>query len=248
MEFSRQNHKRPSRLEVYLLGQVPVSDALCLQRRFLYEASNPWDPMGVLLLCEHLPGLTVGRGGSRAHIAWDDEQLRRAGLRIWWVSRGSGCWLHVPGQLVSYLILPMVPWGLAGYRQALLEVLARILDEFAVRSYEFDRRYHWIRTPLGVVGGWGIGIHDGVSSFGFWLNCSLRTDLFRILELEPGKPMRATTLEALRQRPTLMSRLREATARHVSDVFGVGKVLLFSGDHLLRPSFRHHAAVTSLGF
>ena len=56
--------------------------------------------------------ISVGRSGSRAHIRPDDQALREAAIRVHWVNRGGGCVLHLPGQLVAYLALPLHPLGL----------------------------------------------------------------------------------------------------------------------------------------
>ena len=70
------------------------------------------DGGGSLVLCEHPPTISVGRSGSRAHILLDDEELRGRGVAVRWVNRGGGCVLHLPGQLVGYLALPLAASGL----------------------------------------------------------------------------------------------------------------------------------------
>src|SRR6187402_876731 len=97
-------------LEVYLLGLVDFEDVQQLQRRLVYDLGERGG--GTLVLCEHPPTITVGRLGSRAHIRADDEELRERGIRVHWVNRGGGCVLHLPGQLVAYLALPLEPLGL----------------------------------------------------------------------------------------------------------------------------------------
>src|SRR5262245_32425790 len=97
----------PPPLEVYLLGLTPFDDAQRLQRRLVYDIGETGG--GALILCEHPPTISVGRSGSRAHIAADDEELNDLFIRSHWVNRGGGCVLHLPGQLAAYLILPLEP-------------------------------------------------------------------------------------------------------------------------------------------
>src|ERR1700727_1717969 len=92
-------------LEVYMLGLVDFSELQQLQRRIVYELGEQGG--AALILCEHPPTISVGRSGSRAHIVADDEMLRGMGIRIHYVNRGGGCILHLPGQLVAYLLLPL---------------------------------------------------------------------------------------------------------------------------------------------
>src|SRR5947209_15502199 len=105
MVFERFHNTAPPVLEVYLLGLVDYEDALRLQRRLVYEVGGANGDLAALVLCEHPPTISVGRRGSRAHIECDDEELASRNIRVRWVNRGGGCYLHVPGQLVVYPIL-----------------------------------------------------------------------------------------------------------------------------------------------
>src|SRR2546426_7889619 len=98
-------------LRVYLLGLVEFEAALRLQRRLHYEVSGDRTQAG-LILCEHPPLITVGRHGSHAHIGWQAEELRVRQWPIRWVNRGGGSWLHLPGQLAIYPIVPLDRLGL----------------------------------------------------------------------------------------------------------------------------------------
>src|SRR5206468_3857502 len=53
-------------LQVYLLGTVDFEEMLRVQRRLLYDVAADRD-RAVLILCEHPPGVRVGREGSREH-------------------------------------------------------------------------------------------------------------------------------------------------------------------------------------
>ena len=95
----------PPPLEVYLLGLVDFEDVQQLQRRLVYDLGERGG--AALVLCEHPPTISVGRSGSRVHIAADDDELRAMGIKVHWVNRGGGCVLHLPGQLAAYLALPL---------------------------------------------------------------------------------------------------------------------------------------------
>jgi len=77
----------------------------------LYEFGER--PGAALILCEHLPVITVGRTGSRAQILADDQTLQAWGVQVRWVNRGGGCFLHLPGQISAYLIIPLEPRNLS---------------------------------------------------------------------------------------------------------------------------------------
>src|SRR4051794_23321073 len=124
----------PPPLEIYLLGLVDFEDVQRLQRRLVYDLGEGGG--GALVLCEHPPTISVGRSGSRAHIRADDDELRERAIRVHWVNRGGGCVLHLPGQVVGYLALPLRPLGLdlRGYLDRLHEAIIATLAEFDLRG------------------------------------------------------------------------------------------------------------------
>src|SRR5438270_12839658 len=98
-------------LQVYLLGTVEFEALLRLQRRLHYEISGDRG-QAALVLCEHPPLITVGRHGSRAQILLEAQELKLRGWPVRWVNRGGGCWLHQPGQLSVYALVPLDQLGL----------------------------------------------------------------------------------------------------------------------------------------
>src|SRR4051812_21365154 len=121
-------------LEVYMLGLVDFEEVQQLQRRLVYELGERGGAS--LVLCEHPPTISVGRSGSRAHIVPDDDELRSLGIRVYWVNRGGGCILHLPGQLAAYVVLPLAPFGLdlGRYLEGLHAAVVGLLDEFELRG------------------------------------------------------------------------------------------------------------------
>jgi lipoyl(octanoyl) transferase len=61
---------------------------------------------------EHPHTYTFGRGGRAENLLWEQEELARRGIRVFWVDRGGDLTYHGPGQLVGYPLLPLAPGGL----------------------------------------------------------------------------------------------------------------------------------------
>src|SRR4051812_17704751 len=124
----------PRPLEVYLLGLVDFEEVQALQRRMVYDLGERGGAS--LTLCEHPPTISVGRSGSRVHIAADDAELRGMGIKVHWVNRGGGCVLHLPGQLAIYFALPLAPPALdvQRYLDGLHDAILRLLAEFDLRG------------------------------------------------------------------------------------------------------------------
>jgi len=93
-------------LEVEWLGSIPYLDALELQQKTV-EARRARAGRDKLLLLEHPPVVTIGRGATTAHLRLDPAQLARRGVEFHRVSRGGDVTYHGPGQLVGYLIVDL---------------------------------------------------------------------------------------------------------------------------------------------
>jgi lipoyl(octanoyl) transferase len=154
-------------LEVGLLGKVEYGDALAFQEELVARrlAGGP----DVLLLLEHPPVYTLGRGADPRHL----RNIRTAGghVSVVRVSRGGEVTYHGPGQLVGYPILDLrdhrldVRW----YVGMLEAVLVRVLDDLGVQA----------GTRPGLRGVWvedrkiasiGVALRRWVTWHGFALN------------------------------------------------------------------------------
>src|SRR5205809_254321 len=92
-----------SRLTVRTLGLVPYREALRIQEQQVLARAESLAP-DTLLLLEHPPVLTAGRGTGDGSVRADAEALQRRGLEVVPVSRGGDVTWHGPGQLVGYPI------------------------------------------------------------------------------------------------------------------------------------------------
>jgi lipoyl(octanoyl) transferase len=238
----------PAPLEIFLLGAVPFLDIQRLQRRLLYDLGET-ERGGALILCEHPPTITVGRSGSRAHIRPDDDELRSAGIRMHWVNRGGGCVLHVPGQLAAYLLLPLRGLGLDlwTYVLRLHRVVLAVLEEFDLEGAVRPDAPGIFLGP-GRVATVGVSVHRWITGHGLTLNVGPYLRAFDLLD-EPtptGSRLVQTSMEARRQRPAPMARVREAVIRHIEAVFGLERHYLYTDHPQLHGKVRAHAHVPSL--
>lgn len=232
----------PPPLSVFLLGLVDFLDAQSLQRRLVYDLGESGG--AALILCEHPPTISVGRAGSRSHIVADDERLRSLGVRMHWVNRGGGCVLHLPGQLVAYFAVSLDRLGLdlRHYLEDLHSSVLRILDEFDLKGT--------IRPDLpGVflgnarVASVGVAVNRWVAYHGLTLNVGPYLEPFEWLLEEPGVgdyPLRQTSIESRRQRPTPIPKVKESLVRNLEHVFKLKHHHVFTQHPLVRrKAFEH---------
>ena len=221
-------------LEVYLLGIVDIDDLLSLQRRLLYEFGER--PGAALILCEHLPVITVGRAGSRAQILADDQTLQAWGVQVRWVNRGGGCFLHLPGQISAYLIIPLEPryLSLSDYLNKLYQVILQVLDEFDLRS-QVQADSWGVCIGDDRIAAIGVAVRRWIAYHGFTLNVGPFLGPFRVIAGPDSKEAaRFTSMEAKRQRPVLMATVRESLIRNIETIFDLDRTTLFTSHPLIR--------------
>jgi len=126
--------------DVRWLGTVDYREAWDLQEKLAIQRLSGEIP-DTLLLLEHPPTLTLGRGANPANVVATAERLSRMGVAVVETNRGGDVTYHGPGQLVGYPILnlgqdPHRP-DLHLYLRNLEEVLIRTLAAFRIDSGRF---------------------------------------------------------------------------------------------------------------
>ncbi len=170
--------RRP--LRVRTLGRVRYADALALQES-LVAAVAAGQAGDELLLLEHPPVYTLGRGADAADLCGAPERL---GVPVYRVGRGGGATFHGPGQLVAYPILRLRGAGRDVHRYV-RTLEAALIATCALFGVAAD-------APPGQTGVWvgerkigsiGIGVRRGVAYHGVALNVS--TDLSYFAHIVP---------------------------------------------------------------
>ena len=99
-------------LIVRWLGRLGYDEAEALQAR-LVEAVRELRSPATLLLLEHDPVVTRGRGAHAENLLLDEEGLSARGIALRESGRGGDVTYHGPGQLVGYPILDLPQHRLA---------------------------------------------------------------------------------------------------------------------------------------
>jgi len=233
-------------LQAYLLGAVDFEAALALQRRLHYDIGGD-RRQAALIVCEHSALITVGRQGSRRHLHLDGDDLRARQWRMRWVNRAGGCWLHLPGQLSIYPIVPLDAFGLTPHRYILVvcDALCRVLNDFSVTArVHADDAGVWVGDRL--LAAVGVAVKDDVAYYGACFNLNPALDVYRQLRCHPRAAEPMTSLERERRGPVRPSMVRERIVEHFRDAFGFARMSLFSDHpalHAARVSTRSTRAV-----
>jgi lipoyl(octanoyl) transferase len=208
-------------LTVADLGLVPYGEALELQRRLADEriAGRIGD---LLLLLEHPPVVTLGRGARETSLPVPVELLRDRGIPVFEIERGGDVTYHGPGQLVGYPIFDLrqhredLHWFLRQLEETLIGALASL----GVAA-ERNAGYTGVWTGGRKIASIGIHVRQWVTWHGFALNVT--TDLAPFQLIVPcGIPdvvMTSVEREAAHV-PDLPAAVREAVVRSFVRVFG----------------------------
>lgn len=119
-------------LDVVDLGHRTYREVLDLQRTLRLGRLDGSVPHDQLILVEHDPVYTLGRGTHEASLPVAPEALRERGADVVEIERGGDVTWHGPGQLVGYPILDLsqhrqdLHWYLRALEQAIIDALATL--------------------------------------------------------------------------------------------------------------------------
>jgi lipoyl(octanoyl) transferase len=179
-----------------------------------------------LLLLEHFPVYTIGRGGNETNLLASPERLHELGASFVRIDRGGDITFHGPGQLVAYPIVELRdPLDLRRYVRSLEAAVIAAAARFGVAGERVD----------GLTGVWvegdrklaaiGVRVRRGVTTHGLALNvntdlrwfdemipCGIRDKGVTSLARELGRPV---PMEAVEQ--TLAEELARSLGLHLAD-------------------------------
>ncbi|MEB3828110.1 lipoyl(octanoyl) transferase LipB [Phormidium sp. CCY1219] len=124
-------HRR--RCVVYNGEQIRYSQAWAWQQSEVAARRENPELDDVLMLLEHPPVYTLGKGSSLGFLKFDPN---RRDVELYRVERGGEVTYHCPGQLVGYPILNLQYYrkDLHWYLRQLEEVIIKVLAEYGVRG------------------------------------------------------------------------------------------------------------------
>jgi lipoate-protein ligase B len=176
-------------LVVERLGRVPYAEGWKLQEERV-TARRAGDAEDTLLLLEHEPVVTLGRGSHEANLRLSREALAARGVELFEVNRGGDVTYHAPGQLVGYPVLDLDARDardLHRYLRSLELVLCEVLDSFGVPPKLVEGRTGvFVDTgvasaPPRKIASIGVGARGWVTFHGFALNVDLDLAGFEVI-------------------------------------------------------------------
>jgi lipoyl(octanoyl) transferase len=185
------------------LGRVRYAEAHALQERLL--AARTRKEIGdKLLLLEHEPVVTLGKGAHEENVLVPRADLARRGVDVHETGRGGDVTYHGPGQLVAYPIFDLHPDRLDVRRY--VRDLARVMialaadhgigasfiegdsklvgvwaDEASPRTWRGDPREAGGAAKPAKIGAIGVRLSRWVTMHGFAFNVTTALDGFQLI-------------------------------------------------------------------
>ena len=226
------------------LHLVTYENGMRLQQKFveLRQAEQVDDQ---LLLLEHPPVITLGRGGDARNLLAQPTILQSQRVRFYETTRGGDITYHGPGQLVGYPILHLGEGrrDVRKYVTALEEVLIRTVAEYGITAARVDgRRGIWVGNEK--IAAVGVRIARWVTSHGFALNVNTNLDHFRLITPCGIQGSGVTSISRLIGREVPLDDVRAIVAAKFAEIFEremrpreesvrLVKVMVYDGDRVL---------------
>lgn len=201
-------------LEVRRLGRSTYAEAHAEQERLL-RARIAGEVGDQLLLTEHEPVVTVGRGVGASSVTGLDVPVVE-------VERGGEATYHGPGQLVAYpiLLLPEGRRDLHRYLRDLEEVVLRCLAEVGIEGRrESGLTGVWIGTHK--VASIGVAVRRWVTWHGLALNVHTELEAFRGFQPCGLDPTVMTRVADHAELPPTTMLFEVLVVKHLCEVFGL---------------------------
>ena len=168
-------------LTVHHLGLVEYEDGLELQRR--YQDARKTGTVGdTLMLLQHPPVLTLGRGAQAHHVLASPAKLQSLGVELHETDRGVDVTYHGPGQLVGYplLFLPPGQQDVRKYVRKIEEVMIRTCAHFGITA---GREAQWpgVWTKGRKIAALGVHLSRWYTRHGFALNVAPEMSHFELI-------------------------------------------------------------------
>ena len=233
----------PLRLQVLDWGRLDYGAALGKQLH-LVAARQQDNAPDSLILVEHPPVITLGRGGGGDDLLLGRQDLSARGFGIYNIDRGGKATSHMPGQMVAYTIVKIRDKDLHLFLEKLLSACAAVMEGLGLKPERNpDQPGVWLNGAK--VASVGIAVKRWVTYHGLALNVCPDLSGFDLIVPcgLPGQPI--TSLEKeLGSKPDL-EQIKRDFARAFAEAFSYGQVDWEGENKQARPAWLVRPAPSS---
>jgi lipoyl(octanoyl) transferase len=208
-------------IRVIRLGRRPYLPVLELQRSLVRSRLEGRFDEDLLLLVEHDPVVTLGRGTRPTSLPMARPLLEARGFEVHEVERGGDVTVHAPGQMVGYPILNLerhrrdLHWYLRQLEAGLISALAALRIQ-AERNPGFTGVWTGGRKIASI----GVHVKRWITLHGFALNVTTDLSLFDWVVPCGIDGVIMTSVEREQPAPGLWQRTEHAVIEGFGHAFG----------------------------
>jgi len=166
-------------LNIIELGRRGYAEALEIQLNAV-EQLKAGEEKDTLILVEHDPVYTLGRGADKTNVLASKGELKKAGIDLVQSDRGGDVTYHGPGQVVAYPVINLrargegVLWYVESLEKTVLNVIKKLGIEGGTDS---ANRGVWVGNDK--IAAIGVRVTRGITMHGFALNVRVNIEQYR---------------------------------------------------------------------
>jgi len=216
---------------------------LILQRNIVSsKIDRPLPDM--LIVVEHQPVYTVGRGKLKTHNSFDEDFIRSKGAEIFYVERGGDVTWHGPGQVVCYPIFNLKDrrLGLKEFVSLLEKAIIITLKKFNLNGCQRkEMRGVWVGDNK--IASIGLAVKKWISYHGVALNVSPDMSFFKWIAPCGLNDIKMISMQDLVKSTVSILQVKKALLHSIAEIFKLSlspikmdeaqKIYAISHHHLL---------------
>ncbi|MBA4180891.1 MAG: lipoyl(octanoyl) transferase [Anaerolinea sp.] len=206
-------------IHVQHLGTTSYSEVHELQRK-LQAQRREGNGVDSLLLTEHRPVFTLGRGHTEPDLRVSPEAVRAQGIETVQTERGGDITYHGPGQLVAYGIIDLKRWdcGVLDYVTGLEDTAIGLLADWGLRgARDSHGRGVWVGGRK--IASLGLHVRRWVTMHGIAINVDPDLSHFDLINPCGMPDVEMTSMGAETGKPVGVDEVGEAFLAHFGRVF-----------------------------
>jgi lipoate-protein ligase B len=184
----------------------------------VWQARRQKDVADILILLEHTPVVTFGRGGGLEDLHLEADRLREMGVDVYETNRGGRATFHGPGQMVAYPIMELQDRDLHGYLWKLEETIIRVLDHWGIQAQR-EERYPGVWIGKDKIAAIGVAVRSEITQHGLALNVNTDLSFFNLITPCGIKDRGVTSMEKVLGYRVPMNEVRDCFIEMFGNVF-----------------------------
>ncbi len=169
------------KIDVRHLGLISYQRCWDEQKKLLLQRQQD-EISDTLLLVEHPPTYTLGKGGDAKHMLADEKILQEIKAVFVHTDRGGDITFHGPGQLVAYPILKLreLKLDVHAYLRQLEEVTIQVLAQYGIHASRVQGMTGvWVNEAK--IAAIGVRLSRWVSMHGIAINLNVDLNYFKYI-------------------------------------------------------------------